>query len=113
MTDTTIIVLGAAFITTVVVLGWVLHTSIRSNTMNFGTATRHMERRYRQSDDFLLRVAEKEACDPAVAAQVHANERNAQSSRDAGVDHAEIDAAADMGEKSDSELLGGAGSVDE
>lgn len=113
MTETQTIVFGVAFVVTVLVLGWLLRNSIRANTMNFGTAARHMERLYHQADDHLMRLAEKETCDPNVAAQLHSNERRAQSARNASTDRAEIEAASEYADSADSELLGGAGSIDE
>lgn len=104
--------IGIPAVVSAVVLGYALLASIRSNNLNFGTAARHLERRYRAADDHLMRLAEVETCNPEVAAQLHVQERSAQSSRDAMVERAAIDAAAEKdGESVD--LRGGVGSVDE
>ncbi len=100
-------------IVAILVLGRVLMVCIRSNNLNFATAARHMERRYRAADDHMMRIAEKETADPIAVAQIHANERDRQSSRDSGIDRDAIDAAAESHRKDEHETLGGVGYVDE
>ena len=104
---------GIPAIVAFIVLGRVLMASIRAGSMNNATAMRHLERRYRQADDHMIRIAEIETGKPDDTARIHAQERMTQASRDASVDMAAIDAMANTDEADDHEVEGGCGYVDQ